>query len=785
MRRYIEWVVRYRKVVIVLTMLVTMAALFQAHSVKVVIDTAKLMPQSNPFVSTSNDVDRIFGSKHVIVIGVAPREGDVYQPAVLEKVQRITAALLKVPGVVRENLLSFSAKRAKSIIGNADGLEVRQLLSDGPVTPERVNELRRAIQENPVYRDLIVSADGKTAAIIVDFRDEPAGYATMMAKIEPIIASERDSTVRFAVAGLPNALAHLERYSERMAFLLPIAFFVLCFVLYQAFRTRQGMFLPLVTALMAVIWGVGVMGAFGIQMDAFNATTPILILAVATGHAVQLLKRYYEEYASLSRQPGADPVKSNRQAVVNSLTQLAPVMLAAGSVASLGFFSLVVFQISAVRTFGIFTGLGIIATLILELTFIPALRSTLKPPTLATVKKKGQFWFAVTDAIANVVTRPSRAPVYIVAMVIVAIAAAGITRIVEDNSVKRYFSPSLHFQQDDQFLNKNLGGTNTVYLLVEGKSSDTLKDPAVLNAMSDLQAFLEAQPGVGKTISIADFIKRMNAAMHGDNPAFYTIPSAKNLISQYLLLYSMSGEPNDFDSYVDYDYRRAKITAFIKTDSTAYTQALVQKIRAFVDAHFGPNIAVRIGGSAPQDTALNEEMVHEKLLNIIQIGAVVLIISSIIFRSATAGLLVLLPLLLAVVVNFGIMGWGGILLNIPTSLTSAMAVGIGADYAIYLIFRLRNEFAREANQEAAIRSVLHSAGEAILFVATAVALGYGVLLFSFGFYIHVWLAILIGSAMLVSAVSALVLIPSIILSLQPAFMRDRLRIRAGIETDTA
>lgn len=785
MKRYIEWITDHRKLVMVLTILITILAIFQARSIKVVIDTTKIMPQSNPYVSTSNDVERIFGSKHVVVIGISPKKGDVYQPEVLAKVQRMTSAFLKVPGVVKENILSISAKRAKNIIGNPEGLEVKPLLGIGPVTVQRADELRRAVEKNPVYLDSIVSSNGKIAAIIVEFKDEPTGFATMMAKVEPIVAAERDNTVDISIGGLPNFISHIEQYSERMAFLLPISFGMLCLVLYQAFRTRQGMFLPLMTALLAVVWSVGIMGASGIPMDVFNATTPILILAVATGHAVQLLKRYYEEYDALRLQPGMEAGCANRQAVINSLTHIGPVMLAAGCVASLGFFSLMVFDISAVRTFGIFTGLGIIAAMILEMTFIPALRCTLKPPIFDAGKKRRRLWFGVTDWIASAVTGSSRAPIYLVTIVVSAIAISGIFRIVEDNSVKKYFSPSQDFQLDDKFLNENLGGTNTIYLLVEGKAPDTIKNPTVLRAIADLQSFLDAQPGVGKTISIADFVKRMNRAMHGDDPVFSTIPDTNDLISQYLLLYSMSGEPGDFDSFVDYEYRNAKITAFIKTDSTAYTESLLRKVRDFAGQRLGPEVTLRIGGSAPQDTALNEAMVQEKLLNIAQIAAVVLIISSLIFRSVMAGFLVLLPLLLAVAVNFGIMGWSGILLNIPTSLTSAMAVGIGADYAIYLIFRLREEFAREPDPAVAIRQVLHSAGEAILFVATAVALGYGVLLFSEGFYIHAWLAILIGSAMLVSAISALVLIPSLVLSLRPAFIMGRTKAAIGFGTTAA
>jgi predicted RND superfamily exporter protein len=769
---YTAWVTRNPVWVIIATLLVTAVAVLQASSIKIVIDTNKLMPQSNAYVSTSTDIEKIFGSKHVVVVGVHPKQGDIWQPYVLSKIQRMTRDFQQVPGVVKDNLMSLSARRAKGIAGDSDGLVVRPLMGRVPADELELRQLREAIQDNPVYRNTLVSDGGDLAAVIVEFADEPAGFQTIMDKVNAVVNAQRDDSVEIYVGGLPNYISKIETYSERMALFFPLAILVLSGVLYAAFRTVQGMLLPLVTALLAVVWGVGVMGAAGIPMDAFNATTPILILAVATGHAVQLLKRYYEEYEALLGQGDLPPREANRQAVINSLASVGPVMIAAGGVAALGFFSLVVFEISSVRTFGIFTGIGILAALILELTFIPALRSILP----AAKRRKGRdfgsgLWGWVIRRIdAGVNSAKGRRSIYAGTLVIMAAAAVGTTLIVEDNSVKRYFAATESFQRDDQELNKRLGGTNTVYLLIEGRSADAIKDPAVLKAMSDMQAYLSKEPGVGKTLSLADFIRRMNRAMHGDDPAYDTIPDDRELISQYLLLYSMSGEAGDFDSYVDYDYRRAKLTAYIKTDSTAYAAQLIEKIRERADNTFPAGVSVRIGGSVPQDQALNEAMVKEKLLNIAQIACVVLIVSSLLFRSVIAGLLVLAPLLLTVLFNFGLMGWSGILLNIPTSLTSAMAVGIGADYAIYLIFRLREELGREAGAEAAVRRVLTSAGEPILFVATAVAAGYGVLLLSEGFYIHMWLAILIISSMLMSALAALVLIPSLLLSLRPAFM---------------
>ncbi|RFC31051.1 MAG: hypothetical protein DID91_2727704501 [Candidatus Nitrotoga sp. MKT] len=779
MQRYIEWILRYRFVVIALTLVVTIAAVIQAKNLNIIIDPNTMLPQSHPYVTTSNLVEKVFGSKYVVMVGVTPKEGDIYQPLILEKIQRMTAAFLQTPGVVKENLLSLSAKRAKNIAGTAEGLEVKPLMSKVPATAAQLTELRGAVEKNPVYLNSIVSADAKTTAILVEFKDGPGGFRAIMDKVEAVVGHERDARVEINVGGIPSFLARIEIYSERIGFLFPIAIVVLSLVLFEAFRTKQGLILPLVTAGLAVAWGVGVMGASGIPMDVFNSATPILILAVATGHAVQLLKRYYEDYFRLRETTDLSPKAANNQAVISSLLRVGPVMIAAGAVASLGFFSLVIFKISTVRTFGIFTGIGILAALILEMTFIPALRSILAPPS-DVERKRGQkkrIWDKVTNAIANWVTGTSRRRVYGGVLLFVIITLIGMGRVTVDNSTKSFFSPELIFETDDKALNDRLGGTNTMYLLVEGAGDDAIKDPKILRAVGELQRFLENQPYVGKTLSLADFIMRMNQAMHGDDPAYYKIPDSQELISQYLLLYSMSGEPGDFDSYVDYGYRSANLTVFLKTDSSAYIEKLVEKIHAFTALHFDKSVHIGIGGSVPQGAALNEVMVYGKILNILQITVVVFIISSLIFRSLVAGMLVLLPLLVAVLANFGLMGWSGIPLNISTSLISAMAVGIGADYAIYLIYRLREELMTGADEITAVRNVIGTAGQAILFVAISVSAGYGVLLLSFGYNIHKWLAILIAEAMIMSSLSALLLIPALILTFRPDFIFRRIAVK--------
>ena len=270
------------------------------------------------------------------------------------------------------------------------------------------------------------------------------------------------------------------------------------------------------------------------------------------------------------------------------------------------------------------TGIGIVAALILEMTFIPALRSLLPPPSgkERSVEQRVRIWDRIESGIAAIVA-DHRRMVYAGAAVFFLAALGGMNLVVTNNSSKTYFAPNLPFQLEDRFLNEHMGGTNTLALLIEGKDQDAIKDPKVLQAI----------PRSGKTISLADFIRRMNQSMHGDDPAYDRIPEDQNLIAQYLLLYSMSGEPGDFDSYVDNDYRLANMTAYLKTDSSAYIEQLVPKLQAFAAEKLDGRAVLRIGGSVPQGAALNEAMVHGKILNIVQIGAVVFIISSLVFRS--------------------------------------------------------------------------------------------------------------------------------------------------------
>jgi hydrophobe/amphiphile efflux-3 (HAE3) family protein len=772
MKSWIRLMITQRKLVLIVTGLVTLGLLLQLKSLSIIIDPDDILPQTHPYIVTNNEVEKTFGNKSTVVVGISAKEGDVYQPAILAKVKRITDRILNINGVVKSNVNSLSARKAKNIQGTADGMVVTPLMGKVPQSPDQLVALQAGVASNPVYEDLLVSKDKRTTQIVAEFKKIPGGFKAIDQAVREAIEPERDDSVEISVGGLPTFLALLEQYSGRMAFLFPLALLLIGLIHYEAFRTLQALILPLVTALIAVIWATGVLALTGQSMDVFNSSTPILILAIAAGHAVQILKRYYEEYAKIKKlQPELSASRQNEEAVLSSLTKVGPVMVVACIVAALGFFSLIIFEIKSIRTFGIFTGSGVVAALILELTLIPALRSMLRAPSDQEYQREQaeSFWDRLTNFFYILVTQ-HRSAVYVTSAILIGVLSLGGYWLRIDNSQKGYFFGNIPAMVDDDKLNTRMAGTNTIYVLVDSGKEDGIKDPAVMLGMERIQEFFAKEANVGKSVSLVNFIKRMNQSLNADDPAYAKLPDSSDLVAQYLLLYSNSGEPGDFDSYVDYGYRKASIQAFLKTDSSAYVDGLASRVLAYAKTVMPASAQVSIGGGSTSGVALNEVMIREKVLNILQIMLAVFIVSALVFRSFTAGLLILVPLVAAVFVNFGVMGLLGIPLQIATALVSAMAVGIGADYGIYMSYRMREELRENPDEAEAIAKSFKSAGKAALFVSSAVAGGFGVLMLSWGFFIHIWMGFLIATAMLVSSVAALTIFPALILTLRPRFI---------------
>ena len=772
LRPFAQWIVAHRVSVVLAVLGITVFLITRIGTLQLDTNPDSWAPQKHAYVGTTKLLKQVFGGTNVVIIGIAPKQGDIYQPQVLAKIQRIQEGIEQIPHAVRHNVLSLAARKVKHIKGGPDGMEVQRMLESMPETPADIEKLRSAVAAMPIYINALVSPDRKSAAIVADFKQDETipNFVAMLEPMRKVVERERDATVDIYYGGTPVIGEAADLQFMKMPLFFGSALLVIMLIQLWSFRSIQGMLLPVITGILSVIWSLGLMAVLGVHMDPLNSTTPILILAVAAGHAVQILKRYYEEYNRLLS-AGSMPREANRQAIVESMVRVGPVMITAGLIAAITLFSLAGTGIPMVQHFGVFAGCGVLATMALEMTIIPALRSMLRAPRARETlneRKAGvldRFLIKVADTLVG--GHASR--LVIGGLAILAIVATGTLYLRVDNNFRLYHKPDSTLRVHDRILNETFGGTNTIQFLVQAPTPDALKDPQVLQGISELQAFLESQPNVGKTQSIADLIKRMNQAMHGDDEKYYAIPESRELIAQYLFLYSLSGDPQDFDSLVDTDYRRAVVWTYFKDDSTTYADSVAKKAQAIVAKSFPAGVTVSMGGTLPDAVALNEVIVNDKFRNMAQMALVVFVLGALVFRSIAGGLFVVTPLLAVALANFGVMGWMNTPLDISAMISAALAIGIGADYEIYLLYRFREELARSADVLAATRDSLLTSGKAVLIVAISIIGGYAVLQFSdFAFFNQI--SNMVMATMAVSVFFALFFLRALMMIFKPRFV---------------
>jgi len=716
------------------------------------------VPAGHPYTRIDDRLAERLAQGQTAIVAIGVRDGDVVDPVTLGKIRRITDGVAQLPGVKPSGVLSITAPRVKAIDADGETVRVDALVpAEPPSDPAALAALRARILSYPMYVGTLVTPDARGAMILADFAED-APTERITAGIETLAARERDPRTEIWVGGQPSALAALNDATRRIVPLVLLALAVIAVVHFEAFRTLQAVVLPLVTAGLSVVWAMGITAALGFRLTPWTAITAVLVLSVAAGHAVQILKRYYESYHELGE---------NRAAVAASLLRIGPVMAIACGIAATGFASLATFGIPAVRDFGLMAAFGILSTLVLELTFIPACRSLLRAPRSAEAlaERSHRFLDRAFEAIAQLVLGRPRA-VLVVAAVAVGAAAAGIARIEVNSAFRSWFDRDAPVIAADNAIRARFTGTSTIRVLIEGDAPDALLDPAVLRGMLALERAFREEDAITGTLSLADYVAVMNRALEGGRDEALAIPDSREAVEQMMLLF----QPDDLARVASADRATGAIHALSRMDRVAWVERLFAKLRAVAAREFPPGVRVLVGGGElGQAAATNSTVVLHKLENMAQIAAVIFVLSALVFRSLAAGLLVLSPLVCSALVNLGTMGWIGSWLSFATASYTAMGISIGADFAIYLLFRLREEVRTGHSLEAAIASTLRTSGRAIFFVASAIAAG-NLTLCASDFALWRQLGGYVALMMTTSCLATLTVVPALALCTRPRFL---------------
>ena len=573
MKRFSAFVTRHAALVLALVGLATLAALhgivdLRTGHVRLEVDPGvdRLLPAGDDERTFYDRARELFGNDQTLLLVL--ETDDVFQPRVLAEVQRITGRAEKIPGIERVISLSSAAQ-----IEDRDGdIYVGPFFEDVPSDPAALERLRAAVAAHPIYSSLVTS-DGHATSLLLTLGDVSDREFVERHLSEEVLAlaQEEAPDAKLSVTGIPHAKLVLSRtILSEMAFIIPSVLGITALLLLLTFRTLRGVALPMLAIGVAVIWTLGGIGWSGMPFNLVSNIVPPLVITLGFATMMHIMSEYYE---LLHHAPATDRA-SHRAAIEQVLNEMGLTIAVNGLTTVLGFLSLMVSGVTAVREFGLWASVGVVAATLIALTFIPAALALLGPSRKQARRPGTGRIDRIADRIAEFDVR-RRGAIFAFSLGVLVLCGFGIARLRVSTGIVDYFFERAPVRATYEALNERLGGLASFFVVLEADEDGAFARPENLAALRGLQTWLAEQPEIGHAISLADPLMLLNRAFHGNSDEFFALPDRERLAKQLLLF----GGDDVTRGLVDANYRTANIVARTRISGSEDVGRLVERIQ--------------------------------------------------------------------------------------------------------------------------------------------------------------------------------------------------------------
>ncbi|MBW2267351.1 MAG: MMPL family transporter [Deltaproteobacteria bacterium] len=673
--------------------------------------TNALLPEGDEGRLFYDHVRKVFGSDETILVAVSAE--DIFSAEHLRRIQRMGERIEAIEGI--HHVVSLST--ALNIRGDESGLAIEPFVEEVPDDPAELAEIRRQALSNPIYAGNIVSRDGRTAALMIYLMEMTERELLARGIDEQIrrIAEEERGDAQIWVTGQAYVKAEMSRaLLSDLLRTIPLVALAITLVAFLSFRSFFGALVPLITVGIALLWTLAILVTTGRALNVITVVLPPLILAIGFAYAAHVVSEYYD----LLRTGEAE--KTHRETVEKALGLVALPVALTGLTTAIGFLSLAISPLTAIREFGLFTTAGVVITMLVSLTFGPALLCLLRPPR--------RLRQAVPEAAASAFDRLARATAQFAIRRRIAIlstgaaiglfSAYGVTQIVVSTDVVKLFHPQHRVRVDFEAVNDNLEGSDAVYVVLEAPYRDAFKEPENLASVEHLQLWLEEQPNIGGTTSVVDYVKLIHRGFMGDTDEL-VIPESKELVAQLMFF----GGNDEMESFVDSRWQTVSILARSRAIDSADVTELVDRIEAYL-VRLPDHLKGRVTGNNVLINQTSDQVALGQAVSLALAFIAIYAVLCLLFTSFRVGLLALVPNMLPVLVYFGALGWTGVTLNTTTGLVACLVLGIAVDDTIHFLARFNSAAKRLGSEAKGVVEALLTVGRPVTYTSLALCLGF-------------------------------------------------------------
>lgn len=763
-RSFFEFILRMPIVVVAIALIIFLAGVAGLTQLKKDVRSDAFLAPDNPALVYRDVIKDVFGlSDPMILVVVAEQPEGIFTPQNLMFVQWLSDEIGQLPNIDQSKLLSLATQN--DIRSSEEGIEIVPFLETIPSSLGEAAALKEQIENFPLYVGSLVSKNGLATVIVAEMNDEDKSGESYSAVLSVLERASTPDGLQVHVAGEAAVSGYMGRYIDSDAErLVPFTALAIMLILFVAYRRIGPVLQCAMVMASTIVVTLGAMAFSGVPFYVITSALPVILIGISVADAIHI----YSHYFHLARH---DTHRETRELVVDVMQAMwRPISLTSLTTIA-GFLGLYFSaDMPPFKFFGLFCALGVTVAWIYSLLFLPAVIVLCGTKGSSQNEKEGGYSSVIMSFFGQLPLKHSRFVILVFSFVSVAGLYAAVEIRVDDDPISIFHAVE-PIAIADRMINEHTNGSNTLDVVVETQASEELYDPVKLAKIEALQLYISTLPNVGGSISIVDYLKQMNRAMNDGLPEEYRLPSTREAVAQYFLIYSAMSDPTDFEEEVDYDYRLANIRVNLTSGGYQETKSVVESLEVYLAENFNDtDIKATLSGRVQLNYQWIKELAASHFSGMFVALILVWVVSTLLFRSEIAGFYTLIPVGGAVLGVYTVMVLSGITLGMGTSMFAAIAIGLGIDFAIHTLDRLRTlTEVHKGDLKLALVEFYPSTGKALFFNFLAVACGFGVLLAS-----HISSLTSFGGIVMLSIgfsfAASVILLPALLLYFRPKFL---------------
>lgn len=755
-------ILRNRILILLLIVAATIFLAMQWSKMRFSSSQANLLPDHHPVNVKYKSFLKTFGEEGNVMV-LAIKDTSLYTPNKFNRWNKLSKQLAAFPEVD----FVLSTDNLQELVKDTSKQEfiLQPFIAKKPKTKAEIDSLSSHLfNDLPFYEDLIYNKETKTIRTIVyldkDIVNTPARKDFILEDLSRLVKVFEDETkLDVRVSGMPYIRTmNSQSIIDEIGKFILAALGVTSLIFFFFFRSFRATIISMCVVIIGVMWSFGILGLLQYEITVLTALIPPLIIVIGIPNCIFLINKYQQEV----KKHGNQALSLQRV-----ISKIGNATLMTNITTASGFATFIITDSQLLKEFGIVASINIVGIFILSLLIIPIVYSFMSLPKTKHLKHLNKRWVDTFVNWMENIVREKRISVYIVSIILLVLSIIGIYQIDISGSPIEDMPKKAEFFKDIRFFEEEFDGIMPVEIVVDTKKKKGVLKPSTLKKIDNLSDVVLEIPELSRPVSIVDLVKYSKQAFYNGIPKYYQLPTSQENTFIMDVARKSSNNGNLLKSFVDSTGQVARITTYMKDVKTTRMEDIEGKLQENIDKIFPKDrFDVYMTGSALIFLKGTKYLVNNLIMSLALAIGLIALFMAYLFRSFKMIIISLIPNLLPLVITAGLMGFVGVPIKPSTILVFSIAFGISVDDTIHFLAKYRQELT--ANQwriKKSVYAALRETGVSMFYTSIVLFFGFSVFAIS-NFGGTVALGMLVSATLLLAMLSNLILLPSLLLSLE-------------------